>query len=63
MGLDLGTGSIKALLLDEDGATLGEGSVSYPVRAPHPGWAESSSGEWWEATVEATKTAGPVPRS
>jgi xylulokinase len=56
-GLDLGTGSVKALLLDEDGAPLGEGSVSYPVRAPRPGWAESSSEEWWEATVEATKTA------
>ena len=57
LGLDLGTGSIKALLLDEDGAPVGEGSVSYPVRAPHPGWAESSTEEWWEATVEATKTA------
>src|SRR5918997_3700092 len=61
LGLDLGTGSIKALLLDENsGATLGEGSVSYPVRAPRPGWAESSPREWWDATVEAAKTAvGP----
>jgi xylulokinase len=58
LGLDLGTGSIKALLLDENsGATLGEGTVSYSVRAPRPGWAESSAGEWWEATVEAAKTA------
>jgi xylulokinase len=61
LGLDLGTGSVKALLLDEDsGTTLGEGSVSYPVRAPRRGWAESSPEEWWDATVEATKTAvGP----
>src|SRR3712207_5123757 len=58
LSLDLGTGSIKALLLDENsGVTLGEGSVSYSVRAPRPGWAESSAGEWWEATVEAAKTA------
>ena len=28
LGLDLGTGSIKALLLDEVGVTLGEASVS-----------------------------------
>jgi xylulokinase len=57
LGLDLGTGSIKALLLDVDGIVLGEGSVSYPVRVPRPGWAESSPEEWWDATVEATKTA------
>ena len=44
LGLDLGTSSVKALLMDEDGAALGEGSASYAVRAPRPGWAESSSG-------------------
>ena len=60
LGLDLGTGSVKALLLDEDGDAAGEGSVSYPVRAPRPGWAESSPEDWWKATVQATKTAvGP----
>jgi xylulokinase len=57
LGLDLGTGSIKALLLEEDGTPSGEGTVSYPVRALRPGWAESSAGEWWEAAVEAAKTA------
>src|SRR5215218_171242 len=57
LGLDLGTSSIKALLLAEDGAVLGEGSASYAVSAPHPGWAESSPEEWWEAVVEATTSA------
>jgi xylulokinase len=57
LGLDLGTGSVKALLLDEGGGVLGEGSVSYRVRSPQPGWAESSPDEWWEATVEAARTA------
>src|SRR5919112_3398050 len=57
LGLDLGTSSIKALLLSEDGAVLGEGSASYAVRAPRPGWAESSPEEWWEAVVEATASA------
>ena len=60
LGLDLGTGSVKALLLGEDGGILGEGSVAYPVRSPRPGWAESSPEEWWEATAEAARTAvGP----
>ena len=33
LGLDLGTSSVKALLMDEDGAILGEDSASYAVRA------------------------------
>jgi xylulokinase len=57
LGLDLGTSSVKALLMAEDGDTLGEGSASYPVRSPHPGWAESSPEDWWNAVVEATQTA------
>ena len=57
LGLDLGTSSVKALLLDEGGAVLGEGSASYAVRAPLPGWAESSPEAWWEAVLEATASA------
>jgi xylulokinase len=60
LGLDLGTSSVKALLMAEDGDTIGEGSAPYPVRSPRPGWAESSPEDWWNAVVEATRTAvGP----
>src|ERR671921_1396357 len=57
LGLDLGTSSLKALLLDEGGAPLGEGSASYAVRAPRAGWAESSPEDWWAAVLEATTAA------
>jgi xylulokinase len=57
LGVDLGTSSVKALLMEENGDALGEGSAPYPVRAPRPGWAESSPGEWWAAVLEATKAA------
>ena len=57
LGLDLGTGSVKALLMEENGDAVGEGSASYPVRAPRPGWAESSPDEWWAAVLEATEAA------
>jgi xylulokinase len=57
LGLDLGTSSVKALLLDEGGVPLGEGSAPYAVRAPRPGWAESSPEEWWGAVLEATTAA------
>jgi xylulokinase len=60
LGLDLGTSSVKALLLAEDSAVLGEGSASYAVLAPRPGWAESSPEDWWAAVLEATAAAvGP----
>jgi xylulokinase len=57
LGLDLGTSSAKALLLDESGYAVGEGSASYPVRSSRPGWAETSPEEWWKAVVEAMKDA------
>jgi xylulokinase len=57
LGLDLGTGSVKALLLSQEGAVLGEASAPYPVRSPRSGWAESDPGDWWEATVGAAKKA------
>lgn len=60
LGLDLGTSSVKALLMSEDGDTPGEGSASYPVHSPRQGWAESFPEDWWNAAVEATQAAvGP----
>jgi xylulokinase len=41
LGIDLGTGSAKALLLATDGTAIAEASSAYSVDAPHPGWAES----------------------
>src|SRR3712207_7655618 len=46
LGLDIGTSSVKALLLAEDGSACGEGAASYPVRAPRRGWAETSAEDW-----------------
>lgn len=55
LGLDLGTGSVKAILLAPDGSVAKESSRSYAVHSPNPGWAESSPGEWWDALGEATR--------
>jgi len=57
IGLDLGTSSVKALLMDESGTALGEGAAPYSVRAPRPGWAESSPDDWWAAGLRATDAA------
>ena len=57
LGLDLGTGSVKALLLNADGSVVSEASSSYPVHAPHSTWAETHPDEWWQATVKAVREA------
>lgn len=57
LGLDLGTGSAKALLIDASGTVWGEGVVSYPVRSPRSGWAESDPQDWWDACTKAVRVA------
>jgi xylulokinase len=59
LGIDLGTGSVKALLL-AGGAVVGEAARSYRVEAARPGWAETAPEHWWRATVAAVQevTAG-----
>jgi xylulokinase len=58
LGLDLGTGSLKALLLNENGQVIAETSRAYTVYAPQPGWAESNPNDWWSAAQEATLELG-----
>jgi xylulokinase len=57
VGLDLGTSSAKALLLDASGAVLGEGGADYAVVSPRPGWAESEPEDWWRAAGLAVRRA------
>ena len=37
LALDLGTGSVKALVVDAKLRVMGSGSASYPVERPHDG--------------------------
>ena len=55
LGIDLGTGSVKALLIDEAGGVIGEASRTYPYDSPTPGWAETHPDAWWRATTEAVR--------
>ncbi len=57
LGLDLGTGSCKVLLLNLQGRVVAEAQQEYGVQAPRPGWAESDPQDWWEAVVSATRAA------
>ncbi|SDQ69478.1 xylulokinase [Quadrisphaera sp. DSM 44207] len=55
VGIDLGTSSVRVLALAEDGRSLAVRARSYPLSAPHPGWAEQDPATWWEATADCLR--------
>lgn len=49
LGIDIGTRSLKALILNEDLQVLGAASRSYEPHFPQAGWAEEDPGDWLAA--------------
>ena len=56
IGLDIGTSSVKALLVSSTGEVLKVSSPEYPFQTPKPLWAETEPNVWWEATKEAVRS-------
>ncbi len=62
LGIDLGTTSVKTVLVDADQAVLATASEPLAIGRPHPGWSEQDPEAWWTATVatlDALKAARP----
>jgi xylulokinase len=53
LAVDLGTGSVKVALVDDELRVLASASRPYPVRAPRPGAAEAEPGHWRAAVADA----------
>lgn len=53
LGIDLGTSSVKLLLIDRDQAVIGSASAPLDVSRPHPGWSEQDPAHWISATGQA----------
>ena len=53
LGIDAGTGSIRAAVFDQEGRLLGTGESSYPTYYPKNGWAEQDTADWLHALAEA----------
>ena len=49
IGIDLGTSSLKMLLLDGQGTICGEVTHDYPLEFPRPGWSQQNPAHWWKA--------------
>jgi xylulokinase len=52
VGLDVGTSSVKGLVIDEDGAVVGVAERGYPLSTPRPGWSEQDPDDWWRGAAE-----------
>ena len=57
LGIDLGTGSVKAVVTDLTGTLLGQATADYPVSTPRAGWAETDPELWWSAIITAVRQA------
>jgi xylulokinase len=54
LGIDVGTGGTRAVLLDETGRVLGSATVEHAEMAsPQLGWAEQDPRDWWRAACAA----------
>lgn len=51
IGIDLGTSTMKLLLVEETGEILNSAVEEYPLLFPHPGWSEQEPKEWWGALL------------
>ncbi|MEP4194734.1 MAG: xylulokinase [Aliishimia sp.] len=55
IGLDLGTSSLKAILIDPQQTILAEHSVALSGQRPHDGWSEQNPDDWCVAAMDALR--------
>lgn len=60
LGLDIGTSSVKGLLVEGTGRVVARASAAHPTTSPRPGWAEQELTSWQRgiATVVADLPPG-----
>ena len=63
LGIDIGTSSVKAVLIDQSGAIAAQGSDSLTVKSTGPrAFSEQDPEAWWRATVNAVRALPAAPR-
>ncbi len=55
IGVDLGTSSVKLLLMNEEGQIINVVSREYPLSFPNPGWSEQNPEDWFRETMIGLK--------
>ena len=54
LAYDLGTGGVKAAIVDPKGCVLRTSTVDYPLYTPGPNMAEQDAEDYWQGLVRAT---------
>ena len=58
LGIDVGTGGTRALIIDQKGAVVASASAEHEnFASPRPGWAEQDPRDWWKACGTAVRKA------
>ncbi len=57
IGLDGGTGGMRAFVFDKQGNVLGSADAPYETVYPQSGWAEQRPADWWQATCTSLRQA------
>jgi xylulokinase len=56
LGIDVGTGGTRAVVLDEAGVVVASSTVEHlPFASPQTGWAEQDPDDWWRAASAAVQ--------
>jgi xylulokinase len=56
LGIDVGTGGTRAVLVDRDGAVASSATCEHvPFTSPQTGWAEQDPHDWWKAAGSAIR--------
>ena len=63
LGIDMGTGSTKGVLVDATGTVIASETVAHAMNLPRPGWAEvDAEGLWWREVCEiAARLTAQIP--
>lgn len=62
LGIDIGTSSVKAVLIDAEQTLLAEASRPLAVSRPQPLWSEQDPNDWWYAAkcvIDSVRKAAP----
>ena len=56
IGVDVGTGGSRAILIDTDGAIVASATTEHqPFRSASPGWADQDPEDWWQASASSIR--------